>query len=82
VTVTLHLPPEAEAGLLARARAEGMALEDYLLAIVTKAPGSAAADSPFSRESAVQRMLEFGDRHRLSLGAPVSRAALHERHRF
>jgi hypothetical protein len=27
-------------------------------------------------------MLEFGERHRLSLGEPITRAVLHEGHRF
>ena len=34
VTVTLHLKPEVEAGLIAQAQASGMLLEDYLLSVV------------------------------------------------
>lgn len=34
MTVTLKLKPEVEAGLLAQARASGMTLEDYLLAMM------------------------------------------------
>lgn len=33
------------------------------------------------RREAVRRMQEFGDRHRLSLGEPVTRAFLHEGHK-
>jgi hypothetical protein len=34
MTVTLHLKPEVEAGLLAQAHASGMTLEEYLLSMV------------------------------------------------
>jgi len=42
MTVTLHLKPEVEAGLQARARASGMALEDFLLSLVEEAAGAQA----------------------------------------
>jgi len=83
VTVTLHLKPEVEAGLLARAEASGMALEDYILSLAEEAalqatPGAAAQAA---RAEAVRRMLEFGEKHRLTLGEPVTRKLLHEGHR-
>ena len=34
MTVTLKLKPEVEAGLLARAEASGMTVEEYLLSVV------------------------------------------------
>lgn len=34
MSVTLHLPPELEAGLVAQAQASGMTVEEYLLSIV------------------------------------------------
>jgi hypothetical protein len=34
MTVTLNLKPELEAGLTAQARASGMTVEEYLLAVV------------------------------------------------
>ena len=86
MTVTLHLKPEVEAGLLAQAEANGMVLEDYLLTVVEEAAFAAKDEKPspeiVGRAEAVRRMLEFGERHRLSLGEPVSRALLHEEHRF
>jgi len=86
MTVTLHLKPEVEAGLLAQARASGMLLEDYLLSVVegvtqpARDPMSSAARG--DRAESVRRMLEFGDRYRLSLGEPLTRALLHEGHRY
>jgi hypothetical protein len=86
MTVTLHLKPEVEAGLLAQAQANGMVLEDYVLTLVEEAampvsdrvtPGERK-----HREEAVRRMLEFGEKHHLSLGEPITRAVLHEGHRF
>lgn len=85
MTVTLHLKPEVEAGLLAQAKASGMGLEEYLLSVVESAAGTAKArevSAVPSREDAVQRMMDFGNLHRLNLGAPITRALLHEGHRF
>ena len=86
MTVTLHLKPEVEAGLLARAQANGMPLEEYLLSLVEEAAGPSAQEPDRTvqpaREEAVRRMLEFGEKHHLSLGEPVTRQLLHEGHRF
>ena len=84
--VTLHLKPEVEAGLQAQAHASGMALEDYLLTLVEEAAssshGSSTPRAQQGRAEAVRRMLEFGDKHRLSLGEPVTRSLSHEGRRF
>ena len=86
MSVTLHLKPEVEAGLLAQARANGMVLEDYLLRVVEVAAlfssNAAAPAEQVERAEAVRRMLEFGEKHRLNFGEPVTRAALHEGHRY
>ncbi|MGH9448464.1 MAG: hypothetical protein ACRD3O_22510, partial [Terriglobia bacterium] len=66
MTVTLHLKPEIEAGLVARAQASGMALEEYLLSLVEGAavhlPPEPDRTEQRQREEAVQRMLEFGNK--------------------
>jgi Arc/MetJ-type ribon-helix-helix transcriptional regulator len=56
---------------------------------VDEVPATALASLPhdrrFDRESrreAVRRMIEFGERRKLSLGEPVTRQFLHEGHRF
>jgi hypothetical protein len=86
MTVTLNLNPEVEAGLLARARASGMPLEQYLLSLVESAARpaarNAADDRQPARAEAVRRMVEFGEKHHLSLGEPITRELLHEGHRF
>jgi hypothetical protein len=86
MTVTLNLKPEVEAGLLARARSSGMPLEQYLLVLVESAARptawNAAADGQPARVEAVRRMAEFGEKHHLSLGEPITRKLLHEGHRF
>lgn len=86
MTVTLHLTPKVEAGLLAQAEASGMALEEYLLSLAEAAaiqttPGAAATPQK-ARGEAVRRMLEFGEKHHLTLGEPITRKLLHEGHRF
>ena len=85
MTVTLNLRPEIQADLLTQATASGMILEDYLLTIVEEAAHSTNglnAEDLERRTEAVRRMLEFGDSHHLSLAEPVTRAGLHENHRF
>ena len=85
MTVTLKLKPEVEAGLLARAQASGMPLEQFVLSLVEGAAQSTArntaAEQP-ARGEAVRRMAEFGEKHRLNLGEPITRKLLHEGHRF
>ncbi len=86
MSVTLNLKPEVESDLLARARASGMPLEQYLLSLVESAARPAArnadaAEQP-ARVEAVRRMAEFGEKHHLSLGEPITRKLLREGHRF
>ena len=85
MTVTLHLKPEVEAGLLAQAQASGMVLEDYLLTLVEEAAFSTRREESRERkerEEAVRRMIEFGEKHRLSLDEPITRSLLHKGHRY
>ena len=86
MTITLTFKPEVEAGLLAKAQARGMDLQEYLQAIVEQEalPPSrkATVSEPRSRQKAVRRMLEFGEKYRLSLGEPITRELLHKGHRF
>jgi len=80
MTVTLNLKPEVEAGLLAQARASGMPLEQFLLSLVESAAHSTAPNTAAkqpARVEAVRRMVEFGEKHRLSLGEPITRELLH-----
>jgi hypothetical protein len=86
VTVTLTFKPEVEAGLLAKAEARGMALQEYLQTIVEHDALLDCQAIPVSetmpRQEAVRRMFEFGDKYHLSLGEPVTRKLLREGHRF
>jgi hypothetical protein len=80
MTVILHLKPEVEAGLLAQARASGMGLEEYLLCLAEKAafqatPANTTPTGPSAPEAAVRRMIEFGEKHHLSLGAQRPRSS-------
>jgi hypothetical protein len=38
--------------------------------------------TPGARAAAVRRMREFGEEYQLSLGEPITRALLHEEHRY
>jgi hypothetical protein len=69
MTVTLHLKPEVEAGLMSEAQASGMSLEEYLLALVEEAAlspsGKISTAEREDRAEAVRRMPGFGEKHRL-----------------
>ena len=86
MTVTLTFRREVEAGLLAKAQARGMALREYLQAIVEQdaLPPSQTPEAAQQthREEAVRRMLAFGDKYQLSLGAPITRELLREGHQY
>ena len=77
MTIPLHLTPDMEAGLLAQAQESVMVLEDYLLTLVEKAAlPSRSAKATAERAEAVHRMIEFGEKHHLSLGEPITRALI------
>jgi hypothetical protein len=86
MTLTLTFEPEVEAGLLARAQARGMDLQQYLHSLVEQdvlPPSQKATSSEATcRQEAVRRMLEFGAKYCLSPGEAITRASLHESHRF
>jgi hypothetical protein len=46
MTVTLNLTPEVEKGLMARAQARGISLDDYLQELVAKEAGLPVAAEP------------------------------------
>lgn len=80
MTVTLHLPPEIEAGLVAQAHASGMTVEEYLLSLV----GSTVLTSSQKGLSAEERAAAFeawsaGHRHTVPLSDyAVSREGIYE----
>ena len=82
MTITLTFGPEIEAGLLAKAQARGMALQEYLQIIVERDVVPSPDTQPTGREEAVRRMIEFGEKYHLSLGEPITRELLREGHRY
>jgi hypothetical protein len=85
MTVTLHLKPELEASLVATATAHGMDVEHYLQVLVEQEVLQSerkATSAQCNRQEAVRRMLEFGDKHHLHFGEPITRDSLHGDHRF
>jgi hypothetical protein len=85
MTITLHLKPQVEAGLIAQARSRGMVLEDYLLTLLEDVAHPSGAEERgtelVARDDAVRRMMEFGAKYQLSLREPITRTLLHEGHR-
>jgi Arc/MetJ-type ribon-helix-helix transcriptional regulator len=78
--VTIKLTPEQER-VIQRQLAGGhfKSVDEVLTTALANLP-----DHRFdgeSRREAVRRMIEFGERRKLSLGEPVTRQFLHEGHR-
>jgi hypothetical protein len=79
--MTIILRPEQE-------KAIQQALETGLIRSVDEFIDHAIESIPrskqpmVSREEAVRRMLEFGEKHKLNLGEPVTRKLMHEGHRY
>lgn len=79
--MTVELKPEQER-MIRQQLASGLykSVEDVLTTALSQLPHDQRFDRE-SRKAAVRRMREFGERHQLSLGEPVTRQFLHEEHR-
>jgi hypothetical protein len=83
MTLTLYLKPELEADLLVKAQANGIEVNEYVLSLLEGAVRSPQSNLAGNfRQESVQRMIDFGEKQRLSFGGPVTRALLHEDHRL
>jgi hypothetical protein len=86
MTVTLKLKPELEAGLTAQARASGMTVEEYLLAVVESAMASAVLPrngKPLAAEERAAAFEAWSAAHRPLpplTDYAVSRESFHEGH--
>ena len=63
MNVTLSLKPEVENGLIVRARARGVSLDDYLQALVEKDVGFASATRTSGEEKA-RAFVQWAKGHR------------------
>lgn len=80
--MTIELKPEQEL-IIRQQLASG--LYGSVEEVLDTALAGLQHDRRFSREyrrEAVRRMIEFGERRKLSLGEPVTRQLLHEGHRL
>ena len=80
--MTIELKPEQEQ-IIRQQLARGLyrSVEEVLDTALASLPNDARFDREHRRE-AVRRMIEFGERRKLSLGEPVTRQLLHEGHRI
>ncbi|HEV1283743.1 MAG TPA: hypothetical protein VNU44_00465 [Bryobacteraceae bacterium] len=80
--MTVELKPEQEQ-IIRQQLASGRygSVEEVLDTALASLPRERRFD-PEHRREAVRRMIEFGERRRLSLGEPVTRQLLHEGHRI
>ena len=76
--MTIELKPEQEQ-IIQQQLASGnfTSVDEVLATALASLPRDRRFDLE-SRREAVRRMIEFGDRRRLSLGEPVTRQFLHE----
>jgi putative addiction module CopG family antidote len=80
--VKIELKPEQER-IIQQQLASGRfkSVDEVLATALASLPRDRRFDREDRRE-AVRRMLEFGERRKLSLGEPVTRQFLHEGHRI
>jgi putative addiction module CopG family antidote len=80
--VTIELKPEQEQ-IIQQQLASGLygSVEEVLDTALAGLPHDRRFDQEHRRE-AVRRMIEFGERRKLSLSEPVNRQFLHEGHRI
>jgi hypothetical protein len=70
MTVTLNLNPDVEKGLMARAHARGVSLDDYLQELVAKEAGLTVGAEPFPNH------VRFDNLSDLLLNSPFAGADL------
>jgi len=79
--MTIVLKPDREKALQAAIQAGLIrSVDEFIDTAIEALPHKDGGTS--SREDAVRRMQEFGDKYHLSLGEPVTRKLLHEGHRL
>jgi putative addiction module CopG family antidote len=80
--MTIELKPEQER-MIQEQLASGLyrSVEEVLTTALASLPHDRRFDRQNRRE-AVRRMIEFGERRKLTLGEPVTRRFLHEGHRI
>jgi Arc/MetJ-type ribon-helix-helix transcriptional regulator len=78
--MTITLTPDQERAIREAIQAGLVrSLDEFIETAIHALPRRESTDA---RSEAVQRMLEFGEKHRLSLGEPITRKLLHEGHRY
>jgi hypothetical protein len=79
-TMTIVLKPEQEK-IVRDAIHDGLieSVDEFIDLAIGALPHAGVPDV---RTDAVRRMQEFGEKHKLSFGAAISRKVLHEGHRF
>jgi len=80
--MTIQLSPEQERAIQ-EAIKNGVvrSVDEFIEAAIAMLPEHKER-SRISREEAVRRMEEFGEKYRLDLGEPITRKLLHEGHRY
>jgi Arc/MetJ-type ribon-helix-helix transcriptional regulator len=77
--MTITLTPDQEKAI--REAIETGLVRDFDEFIEVAIQALPVREEAAARSEAVQRMQEFGEKHRLSLGQPITRSLLHEGHR-
>ena len=80
--MTIELTPEQEQAIQ-KAIKSGVvrSVDEFIAAAIAMLPHPRDY-TPSSRQAAVCRMEEFGEKYHLSLGEPITRQLLHEGHRY
>jgi Arc/MetJ-type ribon-helix-helix transcriptional regulator len=77
--MTITLTPEQESAVREAIQAGVVrSVDEFIEVAIQTLPHR---ENTISRSEAVRRMQDFGERHQLSLGEPITRKLLHEGHR-
>ena len=80
--MTIQLSPEQERAIQEAIKSGFVrSVDEFIEAAIAMLP-QPKGHSENSRREAVRRMEEFGKKHNLSLGEPITRKLLHEGHRY
>lgn len=80
--MTIHLSPEQEHAIQEAIKSGFVRSVDEFIDIAIAMLPQPKDQDKTSRQEAIRRMEEFGQKYQLSMGEPVTRNLLHEGHRY
>jgi len=81
--MTITLTPAQERAIQEAIESGALrSVDEFIDTAIAALPHTEEAGNGLSREEAVRRMEEFGEKYKLEFGEPITRKLLHEGHRY